>query len=110
MTPDIRDKAEDMVRGFLLFNKQDYLLGTDWHRDLAENISQALLEAHKAGREEMREEAAKVAKAFEDELLNMAEDDRFSRPATAKPSQDELRLAYRSATANDIATAIRSIK
>lgn len=65
MTPDIREKAEDMVRGFLLLNKQDYLLGTYWHRDLAENLSQALLEAHKAGREEERERCAEIAEHYE---------------------------------------------
>lgn len=57
MTTDIREKAERLL---------DQVSGAMFHdgaspETVADLISQALLEAHKAGREEMREEAAKRA-------------------------------------------------
>lgn len=99
MTPDIREKAERLARKFLLGHNQEYLLGTDWHNDLTSAISQALLEAHKAGREEMREQAAKLI------LDNMlVGDDRKGNE----------RLHPRTNPGNKVgfayATAIRSIK
>ena len=52
MTTDIRERAERLQRE-MLHNATGLT-----ERDL---LSQALLEAHNAGRDEMREEAAKVA-------------------------------------------------
>ena len=62
MSYDARDKAEKVLSairsdGMGWGDEGSYLNGPV----TADLISQALLEAHKAGREEMREEAAKVA-------------------------------------------------
>lgn len=62
MTPDIREKAERLAKAIeraALFTR-----GSEAWLDPAKSadlLSQALLEAHKAGREEMREEAAHAA-------------------------------------------------
>ena len=53
MTPDIREKAERLTAAH-----RNYANDRGGFADL---ISQALLEAHNAGRAEMREEAAKLA-------------------------------------------------
>lgn len=60
MTTDTREKAERLAKEFIAANGPSYLEDQPWSQELASAISQALLEAHKAGKEEMREEAAKV--------------------------------------------------
>lgn len=62
MTPDIREKAERLAEAI---EAGDFIVvggETAWLNTVAVTniLSQALLEAHNAGREEMREEAAKL--------------------------------------------------
>lgn len=60
MTPDIREKAERLAGAAPLhirIQSEGVSFDADPYADL---LSQALLEAHKAGRAEMKEEAAKL--------------------------------------------------
>lgn len=92
MTPDIRERAE-RLHDSLSFHY------TTTKADRVDILSQALLEAHNAGREEMREEAAKTVETHSDQVLVV-----WERPGGPPGNQ------LRAATRQDLATAIRSIK
>lgn len=83
MTPDIREKAERLAMEFIAANGPSYLEDQPWCQELASAISKALLEAHKAGREE-------AAQWLEDE---------------AELSEGQATWS----TLRDLATAIRSL-
>ena len=96
MTPDIRERAERLADDLVDCMDGDFTFN---HTGAADLLSQALLEAHNAGRAEMREKAAGACK-------KQAEVFGSSEYATGQPLSS---FAERFAC-GQCETAIRSIK